>query len=135
MRCRLATKNSRVYNNFMKATSTLANWILSALALIIAAKYIPGFHVDTFTTALIVAALLGIINTLIKPFILILTLPINIMTLGLFTFVINALLLLAVARYVPGFTITGFIPALVGAIILWLINILIHIVIFPVKAA
>lgn len=118
----------------MNQFSILANWIISALAIILASQYVPGFHVNSFTTALIVAVVLGIINTLIKPIILILTLPINILTLGLFTFVINALLLLLVARFVPGFTIDGFIPALVGAVILWLINVIIHMVAFPVKA-
>jgi len=118
----------------MGTVSILANWILSAIALVIVANYVPGFHVNSFATALIVAVILGIINTLIKPIILILTLPINILTLGLFTFVINALLLLLVARFVPGFTIEGFVPALIGAIVLWLINIVIHMVVFPVKA-
>ena len=122
------------YNRIMGTVSILANWILSAIALVIVANYVPGFHVNSFATALIVAVILGIINTLIKPIILILTLPINILTLGLFTFVINALLLLLVARFVTGFTIDGFVPALVGAVILWLINIVIHLVAFPVKA-
>lgn len=123
-----------VYNLIMGTFSILANWILSALAIVLVSQYVPGFHVNSFTTALIVAIVLGVMNTLIKPIILILTLPINILTLGLFTFVINALLLLLVARFVPGFTINGFIPALVGAMILWLINVIIHIVAFPVKA-
>jgi putative membrane protein len=118
----------------MGTVSILTNWILSALALVIVANYVPGFHVNSFTTALIVALVLGIVNSLIKPFIIILTLPINILTLGLFTFVINAFLLLAVARFVAGFTINGFVPALIGAVILWLINIIIHMVVFPVKA-
>jgi len=114
--------------------SIAANWILSALSLLIVSQYVPGFHVNSFTTALIVAIGLGIINALIKPVILILTLPINILTLGLFTFVINALLLLLVAKLVPGFTIDGFIPALIGAVILWLISTIVHLVPFPVKA-
>lgn len=113
--------------------SIAANWIISALALIVVANYVPGFHVNSFTTALIVAIGLGIINALIKPVILILTLPINILTLGLFTFVINALLLLLVAKLIPGFTIDGFIPALIGAVILWLISTIVHLVPFPVK--
>ncbi|KKR51162.1 MAG: hypothetical protein UT84_C0002G0023 [Candidatus Curtissbacteria bacterium GW2011_GWA1_40_16] len=118
----------------MGTVSILANWILSAFALVVVANFVPGFQVNSFATALIVAIILGIINALIKPIILILTLPINILTLGLFTFVINAFLLLLVARLVPGFTINGFMPALIGAVILWLINIIIHMVAFPVKA-
>ena len=114
--------------------STLANWILSAVAIFIVAEYVPGFKVNTFTTALIVALILGVINALIKPIILILTLPINILTLGLFTFVINALLLLSVAKFVQGFTINGFVPAIIAAVTLWIINLAIHLVLFPVKA-
>lgn len=112
----------------------LANWILSAIALIITANVVPGFKVDTFTTALIVALALGIINAVIKPVLLMLTLPINILTLGLFTFVINAGLLLLVSNFVAGFVIVGFIPALIGAVILWLISMVINFVLFPVKA-
>ena len=112
----------------------LANWILSALTILIVANFVPGFIVPSFTTALIVALLLGIANAIIKPILLILTLPINILTLGLFTFVINAILLLGIDSLVNGFTITGFIPALIAAVFLWFINLLINLVVFPVKA-
>lgn len=113
--------------------SVLTNWILSALTIFLVANYVPGFDVDTFTTALIVALVLGIINAFIKPIITILTLPITILTLGLFSFVINAVLLLTVAKFVQGFDIEGFAPALIAAIVLWLINIIINFVAFPVK--
>ena len=113
----------------------LASWILSALAIIIVAKYLPGFRVDSFFTALIVALILGFINAFIKPFIIILTLPINILTLGLFTFVINAILIILVSKIVPGFIITGFMPALIASVALWLINLVVNLVIFPVKSA
>src|SRR3989344_1891110 len=113
--------------------SVLVNWILSALALIITANLVPGFHVANFTTALIVALVLGIVNAIIKPILVILTLPINILTFGLFTFVINALLILLVAQFVKGFAVVGFVPALVAAVILWGISHLINFVIFPVK--
>ena len=112
----------------------LTNWLLSALAILAVSQYLPGFRVDTFTTALLVALVLGILNALIKPVILIFTLPLNILTLGLFTFIINAVLLLLTSRLVPGFQITGFIPALIAALILWLINIIIHLAVFPVKS-
>ena len=113
----------------------LANWILSSLTILVVARYLPGFRVDSFTTALVVALVLGIINALIKPIILILTLPINILTLGLFTFVINAAILIFVSRIVPGFVIAGFGPALIAAVALWLISTIIHIVVFPIKSA
>lgn len=112
----------------------LANWILSALAIFIVANYLPGVKVATFQTALVVALVLGIINAVIKPIIVILTLPINIITFGLFTFVINAVLILIVARIVPGFTVVGFVPALIAAVALWLISTVINFVVFPVKA-
>ncbi|OGD95284.1 hypothetical protein A3F02_01375 [Candidatus Curtissbacteria bacterium RIFCSPHIGHO2_12_FULL_38_9b] len=114
---------------------TLANWVVSAITIFIVATYVPGFEVDSFLTALIVALVLGIVNAFIKPIITILTLPITILTLGLFAFVINALLIWGISAIVAGFTITGFVPALIGAIALWLINLIIHFVIFPIKAA
>lgn len=114
--------------------SILVNWVLSALAILVVANIVPGFNVDSFQTALIVALVLGIANAIIKPILVILTLPINIITLGLFTFVINALLLLGVSALVTGFTITGFIPALIAAVILWAINLIINILVFPIKA-
>lgn len=113
----------------------LAKWLVSAIAIFLVAKFVPGFAVNTFTTALVIALILGLINAFIKPVLLILTLPINILTLGLFTFVINAIILLLITKIVPGFSIDGFTPALLGAIILWLIGVVIHFVIFPLKAA
>lgn len=112
----------------------LINWLLSALAILVVSQYVPGFKVNTFATALIVALVLGILNAFIKPIIIIFTLPINILTLGLFTFVINAALLLLTARLVTGFQITGLVPALIAALILWLINIIVHLVAFPVRS-
>lgn len=111
----------------------LANWLLSVLSILIVSQFVPGFHVDNFLIAAIVALALGIINAFIKPLILILTLPINIMTLGLFTFFINGLLILAVAQVVPGFRVDGLIPAIVGAVVLWLISTVINFVVFPTR--
>jgi len=113
--------------------STLVNWILSALTILLISQYLPGFNVNSFVTALIVALVLGIINAFIKPAIVILTLPINILTLGLFTFVINAFFIWATAYIVPGFDIEGFVPALVGAFALWLISTVINFAVFPIK--
>ncbi len=114
--------------------SILANWLISALSIFLVASYLPGFSVNSFTTALVVALVLGIINAIIKPILIILTLPINILTLGLFTFVINAALIMLAASLVPGFKVAGFGPALVAALILWFISVIVHIVAFPVKA-
>ncbi len=117
----------------MKPFSTLANWVLSAIAILIVSQYVPGVKVASFQTALLVALFLGIFNAVIKPILIILTLPINILTLGLFTFVINATLLWTVAYFVKGFTISNFTAALIAAVALWLINIIIHLVVFPIK--
>lgn len=111
----------------------LANWLLSALTIFFISQYIKGFHVDSFQTALLVALLLGIFNTFVKPILIFLTLPINILTLGLFTFVINAFLIMATDYFIKGFTVTSFTPALIAAIVLWLINIVLGKASFSVK--
>lgn len=101
----------------------LINWVLSAMAIFTAAYVLPGVEVDDFVTALVVAVILGVINAIVKPVILILTLPINVITLGLFTFVINALLILLVGFIVPGFVVNGFLWALIFSILLSVINV------------
>jgi len=100
----------------------LLRWLLNAVALLLVAYLVPGFHVSTFYTALIVALVLGILNAVIKPIIVILTLPINILTLGLFTLVINAVLIWFVSTIVKGFTVDSFWTALVGGVVLWVMS-------------
>lgn len=102
----------------------LVRWFLNTLALIAVANIVPGIHVDTFYNALIAALILGLVNALIRPLLIILTLPVNILTLGLFTFVINALMILLAATIVKGFVVTGFVPAFFAAIILWVFSVL-----------
>lgn len=109
----------KCYNYFV---SILINWIVSALTILTAAYLLPGVHVADFTTALVVAVVLGVINAFIKPVLLILTLPITIVTLGLFTFVINALIIIFATKVVPGFSVDGFLWALLFSIVLSLIN-------------
>jgi putative membrane protein len=104
----------------------LINWIVSALVIFGIAYVLPGVHVAGFTAALVVALVLGIINAFLKPVLIILTLPINILTLGLFTFVINALLILLVSKLVPGFIVDGFLWAFVFGIILSIVNTFVH---------
>ena len=100
----------------------LLTWLINALALL-AIKYIlPSITVDSFVTALIVAVVLGLINTLIRPIFVLLTLPVTILTLGLFLFVINGLLFWAVGSFVPGFHVAGFWAGVFGAIIYSLIS-------------
>lgn len=100
----------------------LANWLLSSLALLAASYILPGVHVRGFFVAMVVVVVLALINAIIKPVLILLTLPITIVTLGLFTFVINALMVLLAARIVPGFTVDNFWWALLFSIVLSLIN-------------
>ena len=99
--------------------------VLNALVLLLVAHLIQGFQVRSFGSALIAALVLGLLNALIKPILFILTLPINILTLGIFTFVINAFILWLGAALVPGFTIDHFSAALLAAIVMALINMVI----------
>lgn len=100
--------------------------LLNSLAVFVTAYILPGIHLRDFWTALVVAVVLGVINTFIRPIILILTLPINILTLGLFTFVILGGIILLVSSIVPGFQVDGFWWALAFALLLSLINSFIH---------
>ena len=104
----------------------IITWLVSALAIIVCAYILPGASVDTFVTALILALVLGIINVIIKPILLFLTLPINVLTLGLFTFVINALMIMLADYLVPGFSVANFWWALLFAIVLSLVNGVFH---------
>lgn len=100
----------------------LINWFLSGLAVFIASYILPGVHVADFTTALIVALVLGIMNAFVKPILTLLTLPITIMTLGLFSLVLGLLLLLITDALIPGFTIDNFLWAIIFSFTLSVIN-------------
>jgi putative membrane protein len=100
----------------------LLNWLVNALVIVIAAYLLPGVHVESFWTALLLAVVMGILNILIKPLLVILTLPITLITFGLFLLVINALLVLLASHIVPGFQVDGFWWALLFSIIVSLIN-------------
>jgi putative membrane protein len=104
----------------------LISILISAFVMLVAVYLVPGAHLSSFWTALAVAIVLGIINFFLKPILIVLTLPVNIVTLGLFTFVINALLLLLAAAIVPGFRIDSFWWALLLAIVLALLNWLVN---------
>ncbi len=90
--------------------------LVGALALLAAAALIPGIETEGLYSAAIAAVILGFLNFVVRPVLVILTLPITILTLGLFIFVINASLFLFVASFVEGFTVNGFIPALLGSL-------------------
>ena len=100
-------------------------WFVSALAIVIAAYVVPGVAV-TLAGALVAAVALGALNLFIRPILLVLTFPITILTLGLSSLVINALLMLLVAHFVPGFFVSGFWTALLFALVLAVINWVFH---------
>jgi putative membrane protein len=102
--------------------SILLKWFISALAILIAAYLLPGVVVTGLWTALVLAVVLGLFNISIKPLLIIITLPINFFTLGLFTFVINALLILLASTIVKGFVVGGFVNALLFSLILTIIQ-------------
>lgn len=100
----------------------LLSLILSTIAVFVAANILPGVHIDGMGTALIVAVVLGLINAFIRPVLLILTLPITVLTLGLFSLVVIAFCVMMVTWIVPGFHIDGWLWALVFAVVLAIIN-------------
>ena len=102
--------------------SFLLQWLVSGLAIIITAYLLPGVRVAGFFAALVTALILGLINAFIRPVLILLTLPLNILTLGLFTLVINALLIMLAAAVVPGFTVQGFWWALLFGLVLAVVN-------------
>lgn len=98
-------------------------WLVAAIAIVIAAYLLPNVDVSSFVTALVVAVVLGALNLLVKPILILLTLPVNLLSLGLFTLVINAFLVWLGAAIVPGFEVGNFGWALVFAVVLSIINI------------
>ncbi|MFH1083151.1 MAG: phage holin family protein [Pseudomonadota bacterium] len=104
----------------------VVRWLVLTAAVVIASYLISGIEVSSFFSAFFAAAILGVLNTFFRPILLILTLPINIITLGLFTFVINAFLLKMVSGVISGFQVHGFWSAVFGALVIsvvnWLLN-------------
>ncbi len=106
--------------------SFVVRFLGTVFAVLLAAYVVPGFSVANFYTGAIVALVLGVLNITIKPILLVLTLPLNLVTLGLFTFVINAFLIWFAALFVPGFTVNGFVPALLGGLIVAVVGWALH---------
>ena len=97
-------------------------WLLSATAIMITSYLLPGVHLEGFLPAMATAVVIGLINTFIKPVLLIFTLPINILSLGLFTLIINALLITIASAITPGFQVDNFGWALLFSIVLFFVN-------------
>ncbi|MBM0741535.1 phage holin family protein [Phormidium sp. CLA17] len=104
----------------------ILTWLAAALSLALTAHFVPGIKVDSFSAALIGAVILGFVNAIVRPLLVLFTLPFTILTLGLFLFVVNAIAFWLVAALTPGLSVSGFVPAFVGAIVLsivsWLVN-------------
>lgn len=96
--------------------------LVNGLAIFAASQILPGVTIDTFWTAILVAIVLGVVNVFLKPFLVILTLPLTIITLGLFSFIINAVLVLLVDTLVPGFQVGGFLWALLFSFVISLVS-------------
>jgi putative membrane protein len=107
----------------------LLHWLLSAIALILVSKIVPGFHVLGLWPALIAALVIGLLNATVGFFLKIITFPLTILTLGIFLLVINGLMILVASAVVPGFAVRGFAPAFWGAVILALLGMVIKAVV------
>lgn len=110
-------------------------WLINTIALLATASVIKGIEVDGISAALVAAAILGIINAFIRPLVVLLTLPFNILTLGLLTFVINGLMLMLVSVVSAGFEVRGLVAAIVGSLVLSLVSGLLSMVIVDQKGA
>jgi putative membrane protein len=108
----------------------IINWLLSALSLMIVAALIPGFQVQNFASALLAVVVIGLVNATLGLILKVLTLPLTIVTFGLFLLILNALMLRFAAAFVPGFVVNGFFPAFFGAIVLSLVNMALRTVVF-----
>lgn len=106
----------------------LLTWLGTAIALLVTAHFVPGFIVKSFVAALIAAVVLGLVNAFVRPILTLFALPITLITFGLFTFVINALTLWLASALTPGygFIIQGFLPALLGSVVLAIVSTIIN---------
>ncbi|MEI6650880.1 MAG: phage holin family protein [Candidatus Moraniibacteriota bacterium] len=96
----------------------IIRWFSVAVGFLVASRFVPGVHVDAFTTAILLAAIWGILGVLVRPILVILTLPVTIVTFGLFIFVINAALFAWLGNVIVGFTVTSFSAALLGSLVM-----------------
>jgi putative membrane protein len=106
----------------------LLHWVLSALALLVVARIVPGFYLHGLWPALIASLVIGLLNATVGLFLKIITFPLSILTLGIFLLVINGLMILVASSIVRGFHVQGFIPAFWGAVVLALLGVLIRVV-------
>lgn len=113
----------------------LIRLVVNAFALVIVAYVLPGVHVSSFTAALVAALILGIVNAILRPILIVLTLPVVILTLGLFTLVINAITFYLVAHLGLGLTVRGFGSAFLGALVLSIVSFVLSSLVKPAERA
>lgn len=106
----------------------LINLLINGFAVFVTAYFLEGVHLDNFLTAIVVSVVLGIVNTVVKPILSLLTLPLNILTLGLFNFVLNGLMILLVSKIVPGFSVVNIWWAILFSLVLSLVNWFLHLI-------
>ena len=111
-------------------TPYLLHWLMASVALMMTAYIVPGFRVEGFVAALIASVVIGIVNVFVWPVLAILTLPLTVVTFGLFLLVVNGIALKIAAAVTPGFAIIGFMPAVVGSIVLTIVGWLIRFVVY-----
>lgn len=102
--------------------SVLLHWVLTAAILLLVDAMMPGIQISGFGTALLAAFVMGLVNFFIRPVLALLTLPLNLLTLGLFSFIVNAFMFALVAWLVPGFEVSNFLSALVGSLLMALMT-------------
>ena len=112
----------------------LIHWVISALAVWLTSRVVPGFYVDGAAAALIAAVAIGLVNATLGLFLKVVTFPLTILTLGIFWLIINAVMLKLASAFVPGFNIRGFMAAFLGAIVLSLVNMLLKWLVIPRKS-
>lgn len=100
----------------------LVRLFLNALAVLVVTRLVPGVTVQSFPAAFVAAIVIGIVNALIRPVLLLLTLPVNILTLGLFTLIVNALMFWLASSFTPGFRVANFGAAFWGALVFWIVS-------------
>jgi putative membrane protein len=113
------------------AMRVIINWLLSAIALLVVAHVVRGFHVAGFMNALWAALVIGLVNATLGALLKLITLPLTVVTLGIFWLVINALMLEFASWFAPGFRVAGFWPAFWGAIVLSLLNMFLRWLVWP----
>ena len=104
----------------------LINWLITTVAILITAYFLPGVMVRNLTAAVVTALVLGLINAIIRPILIVLTLPLTIVTLGLFIFILNALLVLLTGAIVPGFDVRNFWWALLFSLVFSVVSFILH---------